>query len=98
MFFFCILEGIVTDDDLQNIGKAIAGDWDHLGRRLPGIEDEDIEEIEDRYKSLSKRGYHILKRWKRNKEEAADYKTLHDALVHRLVMRRDLAEKYCYEK
>ena len=98
--FFCILEGIVTDDDLRNIGKAIASRWEQLGRRLPGIEDADIQDTEDRYtcKSLSKRGYHILKRWKRNKEEAADYKTLHDALGHSLVMRRDLAEKYCYEK
>ena len=96
--FFCILERIVTDDDLQNIGKSIAGEWGQLGRRLPGIEEADIENIEYRHKSVSQMGYHILALWKRNNGEAADYKTLHDALVHRLVMRRDLAEKYCYEK
>ena len=37
----------------------------------------------------------MLVLWKTNNGEAADYKTLHDALVHELVKRKDLAEKYC---
>ena len=39
----------------------------------------------------------MLKLWKTNNGEAADYKTLHDALVHYMVQWKDLAEKYCFE-
>ena len=94
---FYIQEGVVSDDDLQTLGKAIGVKWDRLARRLPGIKEEDIEEIDDRYKTLSQRGFHMLKLWKTNNGEAADYKTLYNALVHGLVQRRDLAEEYCLE-
>ncbi|XP_027051572.1 FAS-associated death domain protein-like isoform X1 [Pocillopora damicornis] len=90
-------EGVVSNDDLQTLGKAIGVKWDRLARRLPGITEDDIEEIEDRYKNLSQRGFHMLKLWKTNNGEAADYKTLYDALVHELVQRKDLAQKYCLE-
>ena len=39
----------------------------------------------------------MLKLWRTNNGKAADYKTLYNALVHELVQRRDLAEKYCFE-
>ena len=71
MLFF-ILEGVVTDDDLQTLGKAIGGGWDQLARRIPGIEEEDIEGIEETHQTLSQRGFHMLKLWKTNNREAAD--------------------------
>ena len=37
----------------------------------------------------------MLRLWKTNNGAAADYKTLHDALVHNMVQRKDLAEKLC---
>ena len=52
MLFF-IQEGVVTYDDLQTLGKAIDVKWDRLARKLHGITEDDIEEIEDRYKTLS---------------------------------------------
>ena len=39
----------------------------------------------------------MLKLWKANNGEAADYKTLFNALVHKVVQRRDLGEEYCFE-
>ncbi|XP_066019585.1 uncharacterized protein [Pocillopora verrucosa] len=90
-------EGKVTDDDLQTLGKAIGSDWDRLARRLPGVTEDDIEEIEDRYNTLSKRGFHMLRLWRSYNGLAADYKTLYNALVQNLVQRKDLAEKYCFE-
>ena len=87
----------MSNDDLQKLGKAIGVKWDRLARRLPKIGEDDIEEIEDSYRTLSQRGFHMLKLWKTNNGEAADYKTLYNALVHELVQRKDLAQKYCLE-
>ena len=54
---FCHSGGsIVTDDDLQTLGKAIDVKWDRLARKLHGITEDDIEEIVDRYKTLSQGG------------------------------------------
>lgn len=89
-------EGPVSDDDLQILGKAIGNKWDRLARRLK-IKEDEIEEIDERYRTLSQRGHQMLRLWKTNNGEAADYKTLQDALVHNMVQRRDLAEKYCFK-
>ena len=56
-----------------------------------------IEEIEDRYKTLSVRAFKMLKIWKQSNGSAADYKTLHDALVHDSVQQKILAEDFCFE-
>ena len=56
-----------------------------------------IEEIEDRYKTLSERAYKMLQIWKQSNGTAADYKTLHDALVHDSVKKKILAEDFCFE-
>ena len=61
---------------------------------MPGIKEDDIEEIEERLKTLSQRGFHILRLWKTKNEEAAENKNLYNALVPNIVQRRDLAEKY----
>ncbi|XP_066019593.1 uncharacterized protein [Pocillopora verrucosa] len=82
-------EGVVTYDDLQTLGKAIGVKWDRLARRLPGIKEDDTGKIEDRYKTLSQRGFHKLGLWETNNGVAADYKILYHALVHNLVQRKD---------
>ena len=94
---FLYSEGVVSNVDLQTLGKAIGAKWDRLARRLPGITEDDMEGIEDRYKTLSQKGFHTLKLWKTMNGEAADYQTLYDALVQNLVQGNDLAEKYCLE-
>jgi len=38
----------------------------------------------------------MLKHWKQGKGCSATYKTLCDALKHKLVQRQDLAERFCY--
>ena len=62
MFLYSIAS---SNGDLQTLGKAIGVKWDRLARRLPKIEEDDIEEIEDSYRTLSQRGFHMLKLWKR---------------------------------
>ena len=86
----------MTDDDIETLGKAIGSKWAQLARRLL-IKREDIEGIDGRFKDLADKGFHILELWKSNNVEAADYKTLYDALSHNMVQRKDLAEKYCFK-
>ena len=38
-----------------------------------------------------------MRLWKTKNKEAAENKNLYNALVHNMVQRRDLAEKYCFE-
>ena len=70
----------------------IAEDWIKLGRRL----DVNFEEIDEAPIRLSEKGYRMLKHWKRAKGSAATYQALCEALKHRLVQRKDLAEKFCF--
>jgi len=38
----------------------------------------------------------MLKHWKQKEGYVATYKTLCDALKHKLVQRQDLADRFCY--
>ena len=64
---------------------------------MPGITEDDIEEIEEKLNTLSQRRFHIMRLWKTKNEEAAENKNLYNALVHNMVQRKDLAEMYCFE-
>ena len=88
-------EGTPTDNELEELGGEIAKDWIKLGRRLE-VSDPNIEEIDEAHDRLSEKGYHMLKHWKQDKGSAATYQALCEALQHKLVQRKDLAEKFCY--
>ena len=78
------------------MGAEIAADWRKLGRRL-SISDPQLDEIDHSYNQLSEKGYHMLKHWKQKKGyKDATYQALCNALQHELVLRQDLAEKFCY--
>ena len=95
LFLLVVKQGTPTDDELEELGKRIAENWEKLGRRL-GIEDPKLKEILQAHEQLSERGYHMLKHWKQEKGSAATYQALCDALKHNLVQRQDLAEEFCY--
>ena len=94
-FPFVEKEGTPTDDELEELGHEIANNWIKLGRRLR-VSDPNIEEINKAHDQLSEKGYHMLKHWKQEKGSAATYQALCEALQHKLVRRKDLAEKFCY--
>ena len=66
-----------------------------LGRRLK-VEESVLQDIEQGYRQLCERGYHMLMHWKRKNGFAATYQILNAALQHELVQRKDLAEQICY--
>ena len=93
-FFFVVRDGTPTDDELEELGNEIV-EWEKLGRRLEVIEPK-LAEISQAHDKLSEKAFHMLKHWKQGKGCSATYKTLSDALKHKLVQRQDLAERFCY--
>ena len=65
-----------------------------LGRRL-GVEEEELENIEQRHKDLEKRGYDMLMHWKQKNGSEATCQILIAALQDDRVQRKDLAEGIC---
>ena len=88
-------EGTPTSDELEELGEEMAKDWIKLGRRL-GVSDPNVVEINKAHDQYSEKGYHMLKHWKQENGSAATYQALCNALQHKLVRRKDLAEKLCY--
>ena len=80
---------------MEELGNEIAEEWMKLGRRL-GVKEAKLQDIKQRYKELSERGYHILLDWKRKNGREATYQILNSALRHKHVQRKDLAEQFCY--
>ena len=94
-FDFVVEQGILSEDELETLGRKIGLKWRILGRRLR-FDEEELDEIDEKHKDLSQKGYHMLNLWKQ-REGAATKKTLYDALTHKNVQRKDLAEEYCRE-
>ena len=73
----------------------IAKKWKKLGRRLD-VSDSELQEIDHGHDQPSEKGYYLLRHWRQKKGSAATYQALCDGLKHELVLRQDLAEKFCY--
>ena len=80
---------------MKELGNKIAKKWMILGRRLFARE-EILHGIDQDYKELSERGYQMLMQWKQENGCWATYQILNNALQHKLVQRKDLAEQICY--
>ena len=66
-----------------------------LGRRLLENDEAELYAIDEENKKVSEKAYKMLLKWKAAKGSDATFQVLHAALCHRLVNRRDLAQKYC---
>lgn len=96
IFLFLVKHGTPSNDELEELGSLIGGNWRRLGRRLC-ITDESLEEIEGATGyDLPEKGYRMLRQWKQQCGSAATYKVLCEALKHKLVKRQDLAVTFCY--
>ena len=95
IFLSLIKQGTPTDEELEELGNKIAEKWMKVGRRL-GVKDPKLQDIKQRYKKLSERGYHMLMHWKQKNGHEATYQILNSALQHKLVQHKDLAEQICY--
>lgn len=84
-----------SNDDLQRLAGEIGDCWKKLGRQLqlnePQLTGIDREEVE-----IYEKCYRMLIKWTQTYSSDADFKTLARALEHNLVLRKDLASKFCY--
>ena len=90
-------QGTPTYDELEQLGEKIAGEWKKLGRRLK-IDEPRLQEIHQTHNRMSEKGYHMLQHWRQENGSDATYQVMCNALKHKLVQRRDLAEQFCYLK
>lgn len=83
-----------TDEDLEELSVEIADKWDKLARRL-GFDRAKVTAYHKDYDKLADKAYNMLMDWKQREGSAATYQVLYEALCHRLVGCKDLAEKFC---
>ena len=86
--------GTPTNDELEELACAILDGWRKLGRRL-GVPEAVLDSIDQENEKVWRKGYRMLIHWKLRGDAAASYQVLNDALLHKLVQRPDLAEKFC---
>lgn len=84
----------VDDDVLEGLSEEIADAWEKLARRL-GFKDSDITGFHKNNEEYAKKAYKMLKKWKEKLDLDATYDVLHQALCHKFVARKDLANKFC---
>ena len=90
-----IKEGGPCEDALEELSTCIGEDWMQLGRRLL-ISQAELDEIDHRRPKFKEKAYRMLLCWKQKNSSNATHSILSDALCHRLVNRRDLAENFCF--
>lgn len=88
-------EGVVSDDDLEELSNSISKLWMKLGRRLH-VRQEDLDCIDVRWPDLFDKAYRMLLLWKQKNASDATYCFLCQGLCHKFVDRKDLAQEFCF--
>ena len=72
----------------------LGGHWEKLGRRL-GFDRAKITAFHKENERLSEKAYEMLMDWKQKEGSDGTYQVLYDALCHRLVGCKRIAEQIC---
>lgn len=88
--------GVPLDAELLNLSSELGSKWKNLARAL-GIPEANIEVVDEESRKVMEKSYKLLLLWKQGNGDRATYAALEAGLCHAVVLRRDLAEKYCYE-
>ena len=93
LFSTTVKQGTPDDDELERLADDVTSSWEKLGRRLK-VKEAQLKAFHQQNENVSEKAYKMLLHWKQRDGSAATYQVLHDALCHRFVNRRDLAEQY----
>jgi len=86
--------GTPSNDELEELSQRIAEAWKPLGRRLK-IEEGKLTCFDNENKVYSEKAFKMLLHWKERDGSSATYSVLYDALCHKLVNKKLLAEEFC---
>lgn len=89
-----VKNGRPEDDELEGLAQELPLHWKKLARRLK-MKVSAIDSIDKEKEEQSERAYKMLLNWKQAKGAEATFLVLYEALLHRYVDRRDLAEEFC---
>ena len=87
--------GVPSEEELLDLSLELEAKWKNLARAL-GIWEADIEAVDEENRQVVEKCYNLLLFWKHRCGSRATYEVLEAGLCHGVVLRRDLAEKYCY--
>ena len=87
--------GVPADEELLNLSAELGAKWKNLARAL-GVPEASIEVVDEESRKVLEKSYNLLLLWKQGRGSQATYAALEAGLCHGVVLRRDLAEKYCY--
>jgi len=89
-----IKTGNPTDDELVDLSKQIGDNWKSLAGRL-GFTRAEITAFHKENEKYAEKAEAMLLKWQENKGDDATYQALYDALCHKFVGSKALAEKFC---
>ena len=89
-----VKEGIPSDDDLEELADMLADKWEKVGRRL-GFDRAKLIAYHKENEKLSEKAFNMLLDWKQSKGSDGTYRDLYNALRHKLVDCKLIAEKIC---
>ncbi|KAL9978758.1 hypothetical protein ACROYT_G016313 [Oculina patagonica] len=89
-----VKDGCPSEDELEELSTKLGDKWENLGRRL-GFAQATLDAFHKENERLFDKAYRMLLSWKEREGSDATYQVLCDALCHRLVNLKILAEKFC---
>ena len=87
----------MSEEDMEELANCLGGKWRKLGRRLKVDKSvlDDLNSNAQLYPDVSEKAYEMLKKWECREGDSATYQVLYEALCHKHVARKDLAQKIC---
>ena len=92
-----VKDGVPTDCELEGLSEELAEKWEALGRRLE-FNQSAIANFDEANKGLAAKAFKMLLAWKQKEGSKATYTVLYDALCHKYVKCKRLAEQFCWKK
>ena len=89
-----IKSGAVDNDDIEGLSEKLGNSWEKLARRLKFNEAE-ITGFHKENEEYAKKPLKMLQKWKAQHHSDATYEVLYQALTHKFVARKDLANEFC---
>lgn len=86
--------GIPSDDELERLSTQLGDKWRKLGRRF-SFNDAELSAFCTGNDEKPEEARRMLVSWKQTNGSEATYQVLYDALTHKLMSCKCLAEEFC---